>query len=164
MVRELDPDKPFSEQKLFTSLAKGERFKLAGVTTSKVQAYDSLARAYGLLSSERRQQPGKVRVHPRLAGAQACRKASEVLGIRLPRAQFLHSSKGSRLFQEGHPSLPGQQEGQDLHGPLVARFRPLPLPRALPLFPTQCSREDSHGQKAKDGGSAMARSPGNSRK
>ena len=27
MVRELDPDKPFSEQKLFTSLAKGERFK-----------------------------------------------------------------------------------------------------------------------------------------
>ena len=51
MVRELDPDKPFSEQKLFTSLAKGERFKLADVTTSKVQAYDSLARAYGLLSS-----------------------------------------------------------------------------------------------------------------
>ena len=51
MVRELDPDKPFSEQKLFTSLDKGERFKLADVTTSKVQAYDSLARAYGLLSS-----------------------------------------------------------------------------------------------------------------
>ena len=47
MVRELAPDKPFSEQKLFTSLAKGKRFKLAGVTTSKVQAYDSLARAYG---------------------------------------------------------------------------------------------------------------------
>jgi hypothetical protein len=51
MVRELDPEKPFSEQKLFTSLAKGEEFKLADVTTSKVQAYDSLARVYGLLSS-----------------------------------------------------------------------------------------------------------------
>ena len=51
MVRALDPEKPFSEQKLFTSLAKGEEFKLADVTTSKVQAYDSLGRVYGLLSS-----------------------------------------------------------------------------------------------------------------
>jgi hypothetical protein len=51
MAQAFDPDKPFSEQKLITTLAKGTELKIADVTTSKVQAYDSLARVYALLST-----------------------------------------------------------------------------------------------------------------
>ena len=51
MARALDAKTPFSEQKLITSLAKGEEFKLGDVTTSKVQLYDSLASVHTLLST-----------------------------------------------------------------------------------------------------------------
>tara|TARA_B100001115_G_scaffold116746_1_gene86853 strand:- start:1781 stop:8269 length:6489 start_codon:yes stop_codon:yes gene_type:complete len=51
MARALEPKKSFSEQKLFTSLAEGEEFKIEDVTTSKVTSYDSLAKAYSLLST-----------------------------------------------------------------------------------------------------------------
>jgi len=51
MVRALDAKKSFSEQKLFTSLVKGDEFKIEDVTTSKVANYDSLSKAYALLST-----------------------------------------------------------------------------------------------------------------
>ncbi len=51
MARTLDPKKPFSEQKLISTLAKGKEFKLADVTTSEIQLYDTLSRVYGLLST-----------------------------------------------------------------------------------------------------------------
>ena len=51
MARTLDPKKPFSEQKLISTLAKGKEFKLADVTTSEIQLYDNLSRVYGLLST-----------------------------------------------------------------------------------------------------------------
>ena len=51
MVRALNAKKSFSEQKLFTSLARGDEFKIEDVTTSKVANYDSLAKAYALLST-----------------------------------------------------------------------------------------------------------------
>ncbi len=51
MARTLDSKKPFSEQKLISTLAKGDEFKLADVTTSKVQLYDNLASVHGLLST-----------------------------------------------------------------------------------------------------------------
>jgi len=51
MARTLDPKMPFSEQKLISTLAKGKEFKVADVTTSQVQLYDSLSRVHGLLST-----------------------------------------------------------------------------------------------------------------
>jgi hypothetical protein len=47
----LDPAGHFTQQKQITVVPKGEKFTLADITTSKFEAYDSLARVYGLYAT-----------------------------------------------------------------------------------------------------------------
>ena len=165
MVRELDPDKPFSEQKLFTSLAKGERFKLAGVTTSKVQAYDSLARAYGLLSSLSEDSNlakfGFILDWPGLKPAEKQAKYSEFACHELN--FFIHQKDPAFFKKVILPYLANKRDKTFMdHWLLGSDLSPY-------LEPYRFSRLNAvekilMARKQKDGGSAMARSSGNSRK
>jgi hypothetical protein len=49
MARSLDPEKPFSEQKLISFRKKGEAFELADITSSRLQVYDSIDKVHTLL-------------------------------------------------------------------------------------------------------------------
>src|SRR5262249_37660452 len=51
LLTALDPEKHFTQQKQITVVPRGEKFTLADITTSKFEAYDSLARVYGLYAT-----------------------------------------------------------------------------------------------------------------
>lgn len=51
LLASLDPAAHFTQQKLVSVVAAGKEFKLADITTSKFEAYDSLARVYGLYAT-----------------------------------------------------------------------------------------------------------------
>ncbi|MCE9603500.1 MAG: hypothetical protein K8U03_01205 [Planctomycetia bacterium] len=51
LLNGLDPQGHFTQQKQISIVAAGEAFTLVDITTSKFEAYDSLARAYGLYAT-----------------------------------------------------------------------------------------------------------------
>lgn len=51
LLAALDPQGHFTQQKQITVVAKGGKFRLADITTSKFEAYDSLARVYSLYTT-----------------------------------------------------------------------------------------------------------------
>ncbi len=57
MARTMDPEKPFSEQKLISFRDKGETFRLEDITSSRLQTYDSLDTVWRLLHTLSGQNP-----------------------------------------------------------------------------------------------------------
>ena len=51
LLAALDPQSHFTQQKQISIVLKGAKFTLADITTSKFEAYDSLARVYGLYAT-----------------------------------------------------------------------------------------------------------------
>lgn len=51
LAKGLEPEKHFTQQKQITIVKEGEKFELADIITSKFEAYDSLARVYGLYAT-----------------------------------------------------------------------------------------------------------------
>ncbi|MFC1806097.1 hypothetical protein ACFL09_03865 [Planctomycetota bacterium] len=51
LIAGLDPEKHFTEQKQISVVAKGKQFVLPDITTSKFEAYDTLAKVYSLYAT-----------------------------------------------------------------------------------------------------------------
>ena len=124
LVRNLDPQKAFTEKKEATVLGAGQTLTLADILTSDLETYDSLAGACAFHHAERRCEAGEIRVGAAMAEAQGRGKAREVFRVCLPRAELFSLAKRPGVFPKGHRAVSAQQEGQDLHGRLSARQRP----------------------------------------
>ena len=128
----LDPTGHFTQQKQVSVLAAGKPFVLADAAGSRFEAYDSLAKVYGLYATlshdPKLAEFAFVLNWPKLKPEEKRALYSKYACHEL---NFFLAKKDPEFFRDGRQAVPGQQEGQDLPRPLAAgrRRRRLPATR-----------------------------------
>ena len=120
LLNNLDPKRHYTQQKQISIIPAGQTFTLHDIATAKFESYDSLARVYSLYTTLNNDPTltefAFVTEWPSLD----LEKKRELYSkYAQPRIELLSVQKGPRVLPHRDPALPGQQERQDLHGPLL---------------------------------------------
>jgi hypothetical protein len=121
LMRNLDPQKSFTQKKEVTVLKAGESLTFADVIAPEMAIFDSLASFYALCRTLNEATPpvamtalAKFEWVFAMADAQGRGEAREVFRVCLPRTELLPFAQGSRVLRRRGAAVSTQQEGQDV--------------------------------------------------